>query len=256
MTSNDDPSAPLVALRDVNKIFGDVVAVDGVTADIERCTSTALIGGNGAGKTTLLRLLAGVYRPTTGTAQFADGDLALHRKRIGVMTESTGLHLRLTAWENIRFHARLFGVRDDVSRKKSEALAVQLGLGGALDRRTEGFSRGMRQKTALIRALVHEPELLLLDEPTAGLDVTSARAVRSLIASLVDEGRGVVWSTHDLRAARVCERVMVMHNARLVADGRVDALLEEHDTASMEELYLLLTKEATPEFQAGMEAVA
>ena len=113
----------------------------------------------------------------------------------------------------------------------------------------------MRQKTALIRALVHEPELLLLDEPTAGLDITSARAVRALIASLVDEGRGVVWSTHDLRAARVCERVMVMHNARLVADGRVDALLKEHDTASMEELYLALTKEATPEFQAGMEAV-
>ena len=96
------------------------------------------------------------------------------------------------------FHARLFGMQDDVSRKKSEALAVQLGLGGALDRRTEGFSRGMRQKTALIRALVHEPELLLLDEPTAGLDITSARAVRALIASLVDAGRGVVWSTHDL----------------------------------------------------------
>jgi sodium transport system ATP-binding protein len=253
MTSSDDPSAPLVALRGVSKIFGDIVAVDGVTADIERCTSTALIGGNGAGKTTLLRLLAGVYRPSAGTAQFADGDLTLHRKRIGVMTESTGLHLRLTAWENIRFHARIFGIQDDVSRTRSEALAVQLGLGGALDRRTEGFSRGMRQKTALIRALVHEPELLLLDEPTAGLDITSARAVRSLIASLVDNGRGVVWSTHDLRAARVCERVMVMHNALLVADGSVDALLNDHGTDSLEDLYLDLTSEATPEFQAGME---
>ena len=130
MTSNDDPSAPLVALRDVNKTFGDVVAVDGVTADIERCTSTALIGGNGAGKTTLLRLLAGVYRPTAGTAQFADGDLTLHRKRIGVMTESTGLHLRLTAWENIRFHARLFGMRDDVSRKRAKHWRFNWGLEG------------------------------------------------------------------------------------------------------------------------------
>ena len=254
MTSNDDPSAPLVALRDVNKIFGDVVAVDGVTADIERCTSTALIGGNGAGKTTLLRLLAAFTvrrpeRPSSLTVICAAQKTDWRDDRVN------RLHLRLTAWENIRFHARLFGMQDDVSRKKSEALAVQLGLGGALDRRTEGFSRGMRQKTALIRALVHEPELLLLDEPTAGLDITSARAVRALIASLVDAGRGVVWSTHDLRAARVCERVMVMHNARLVADGRVDALLKEHDTASMEELYLALTKEATPEFQAGMEAV-
>jgi len=253
MTSTSPEQSPLVALRDVNKTFGDIVAVEGITANIERCTSTALIGGNGAGKTTLLRLLAGVYRPTTGTAQFADGDLTLHRRRIGVMTESTGLHLRLTAWENIRFHARLFGMQDEHSRQRSEALAVQLGLGGALDRRTEGFSRGLRQKTALIRALVHEPELLLLDEPTAGLDITSARAVRALIETLVDEGRGVVWSTHDLRAARVCERVMVMHNARLVADGRVNDLLEEHNTQSLEALYLELTSEATPEFQAGME---
>ena len=253
MTSTSPEQSPLVALRDVNKTFGDIVAVEGITANIERCTSTALIGGNGAGKTTLLRLLAGVYRPTTGTAQFADGDLTLHRRRIGVMTESTGLHLRLTAWENIRFHARLFGMQDERSRQRSEALAVQLGLGGALDRRTEGFSRGMRQKTALIRALVHEPELLLLDEPTAGLDITSARAVRALIETLVDEGRGVVWSTHDLRAARVCERVMIMHNARLVADGRVNDLLEEHNTQSLEALYLELTSEATPEFQAGME---
>ena len=255
MTSTSPEHSPLVALRDVNKTFGDIVAVHGLTANIERCTSTALIGGNGADKTTLLRLLAGVYRPTTGTAQFADGDMTQHRRRIGVMTESTGLHLRLTAWENIRFHARLFGMQDERSREKSESLAVQLGLGGALDRRTEGFSRGMRQKTALIRALVHEPELLLLDEPTAGLDITSARAVRALIETLVDEGRGVVWSTHDLRAARVCERVMVMHNARLVADGRVDDLLAEHNSDTLESLYMELTSEVTPEFQAGMEVV-
>ena len=256
MTSSQVDLEPLVTLRGVSKIFGDIVAVEAVTANIERQTSTALIGGNGAGKTTFLRLLAGIYRPTTGTAQFADGDLAQHRRRIGVMTESTGLHLRLTAWENIRFHARLFGMKDDDARRRSEALAARLGLGGALDRRTEGFSRGMRQKTALIRALVHEPELLLLDEPTAGLDITSARAVRALIGSLVDEGRGVVWSTHDLRAARVCERVMVMHNAKLVADGRVEELLNTHRLETLESLYLELTKDITPEFQAGMEVGA
>ncbi|HII18315.1 MAG TPA: ATP-binding cassette domain-containing protein, partial [Candidatus Poseidoniaceae archaeon] len=101
---------PLVTLDKVSKQFGDVHALDGVTTTIDRHTSTALIGGNGAGKTTLLRILAGVYRPSEGSATFADGDLTLHRRRIGVMTESTGLHLRLTAWENIRFHARLFGI--------------------------------------------------------------------------------------------------------------------------------------------------
>ena len=256
MTSGAEDVPPLVALRDVDKRFGDIDALRGITTDIDRFKSTALIGGNGAGKTTLLRILAGVYRPTSGTAKFADGDLTEHRRRIGVMTESTGLHLRLSAWENIRFHARMFGLDDGLARTRSEALAVQLGLGGALDRRTEGFSRGMRQKTALMRALVHEPELLLLDEPTAGLDITSARAVRALIAQLVEEGRGVVWSTHDLRAARVCERVMVMHNGQLVADGHVDALLDAHGTDSLETLYLELTKEATPEFRAGVEVAS
>ncbi|MAI09650.1 MAG: hypothetical protein CMA08_03580 [Euryarchaeota archaeon] len=246
---------PLVTLDNVRKTFGDVVALNRVSAVIDRHTSTALIGGNGAGKTTLLRILAGVYRPSEGTATFADGDLTKHRRRIGVMTESTGLHVRLSAWENIRFHARLFGIEDEEARMKSESLAVQLGLGAALDRRTEGFSRGMRQKTALIRALVHEPELLLLDEPTAGLDITSARAVRALIETLVDEGRGVVWSTHDLSAATVCDRAMVMHNGNLVGDGSVTGLLREHDAESLEALYLMLSDEATPEFKAGMGAI-
>ena len=246
---------PLVTLDKVSKQFGDVHALDGVTTTIDRHTSTALIGGNGAGKTTLLRILAGVYRPSDGSATFADGDLTLHRRRIGVMTESTGLHLRLTAWENIRFHARLFGIDDGLARSRSESLALRLGLGAALDRRTEGFSRGMRQKTALIRSLVHEPELLLLDEPTAGLDITSARAVRALIESLVEDGRGVVWSTHDLTAATICDRAMVMHNGHLVADGQVAQLLVDHDADGLEALYLRLTKEATREFKAGMEVL-
>ncbi|MBD40479.1 MAG: ABC transporter ATP-binding protein [Euryarchaeota archaeon] len=254
MSETSDAMPPLVTLRGVSKRFGDVVALDDVTTDLNRHTSTALIGGNGAGKTTLLRILAGVYRPTEGSATFTEGDLTAHRRKIGVMTESTGLHLRLTAWENIRFHARLFGIDDHVARERSEALAIRLGLGAALDRRTEGFSRGMRQKTALMRALVHEPELLLLDEPTAGLDITSARAVRALIESLVDEGRGVMWSTHDLTAANICGRVMVMHNGRLVADGSLEGVLEEHESDHLEDLYLTLTNEATPEFKAGMEA--
>jgi sodium transport system ATP-binding protein len=254
MAETTDSVPPLVTLRGVSKRFGDVVALDDVTTDLNRHTSTALIGGNGAGKTTLLRILAGVYRPTEGSATFTEGDLTAHRRKIGVMTESTGLHLRLTAWENIRFHARLFGIDDHVARERSEALAIRLGLGAALDRRTEGFSRGMRQKTALMRALVHEPELLLLDEPTAGLDITSARAVRALIESLVDEGRGVMWSTHDLTAANVCGRVMVVHNGRLVADGSLEAVLAKHEAEHLEDLYLTLTNEATPEFKAGMEA--
>ena len=246
---------PLVQLLDVVKTFGSVTALDGVSLDISEGTSTALIGGNGAGKTTLLRILAGVYRPTSGTATLGDGAIVDHRRNIGVMTESTGLHVRLTAWENIRFHARLFDVPDGIARVRTEAIAGPLGMLGALDRRTEGFSRGMRQKTALLRALVHEPALLLLDEPTAGLDITSARAVRQLIEDLVEQGRGVVWSTHDLAAAAVCDQIVLLHNARIVANGVLSDLLEEAGVPDLDALHLHHTVEATREFLEGAELV-
>jgi len=246
----------LARLRAVSKQFGDVLALDGIDIDIHHGVSTALVGGNGAGKTTLLRILAGVYRPSHGTALLGAGDIVDHRRRIGVMTESTGLHVRLTAWENIRFHARLFGVEDSVARRRAEAHAAPLGMLGALDRRTEGFSRGMRQKTALLRALVHEPDLLLLDEPTAGLDITSARAVRSLIEELVAVGRGVIWSTHDLGAASVCDRLVIVHNAKIVADGPLSTLLNEAGVGGIEALHQMHTAEATREFLEGAEVGA
>lgn len=246
----------LASLRSVSKRFGPVVALDAVDLDILHGSSTALIGSNGAGKTTLLRILAGLYRPSEGTAVLGEGNIVDHRRRIGVMTESTGLHVRLTAWENIRFHARLFGVEDGEARRRTERHAGPLGMLGALDRRTEGFSRGMRQKTALMRALVHEPDLLLLDEPTAGLDITSARAVRTLIQSLVEEGRGVVWSTHDLSAATLCDRLVLVHNAKVVANGPLSTLLASSSVADAEALHELHTMEATREFLEGVDVVS
>jgi sodium transport system ATP-binding protein len=114
----------------------------------------------------------------------------------------------------------------------------------------------MRQKTALMRALVHEPDLLLLDEPTAGLDITSARAVRTLIQSLVEEGRGVVWSTHDLSAATLCDRLVLVHNAKVVANGPLSTLLASSSVADAEALHELHTMEATREFLEGVDVVS
>ena len=145
---------PLLHVSDVSKRFGDVVALDQVSLDIYEGDIIGLVGSNGAGKTTLLRLLAGVYRPSSGRVHLADdADVEQARARLGVVPENTGLYARLTAWENIRYHARIHGVPDDLAWKRTRYFAHHLQMEDALSRHTKGFSRGMRQKTALLRAL-------------------------------------------------------------------------------------------------------
>ncbi|MDP6379117.1 MAG: ABC transporter ATP-binding protein, partial [Candidatus Thalassarchaeaceae archaeon] len=170
----------LLSVRDVSKNFGDVEALKSVTLDLNRGDVVGLVGGNGAGKTTLLRLLCGLYKPSVGGVVFIDEGGDEHpvhqvRSNLGVVPESTGLYARLTAWENIRYHSRLNNIPDKQAWNRTVRLARALEIEDELQRPTRGFSRGMRQKTALIRALAHDPEVLLLDEPTGGLDVTSAR---------------------------------------------------------------------------------
>ena len=210
--------APLLSVRGVSKSFGEVHALQEVTLEFNRGDIVGLVGSNGAGKTTLLRLLCGLYRPTIGEVVHHGTDGTEHavdsvRQNLGVVPESTGLYHRLTAWENIRYHSRLSGVDDLQAWNRTVRLARELDIEDALHRSTRGFSRGMRQKTALLRALAHDPDLLLLDEPTAGLDVTSARKVRGLVRMLQQEGRTVIYSTHHLaEAEQVCDRIIVIHN--------------------------------------------
>ena len=242
----DGPMRPsLLSVRGATKRFGDVIALEAIDLDIHEGEIVGLVGSNGAGKTTLLRLLSGVYRPTSGRVVLADGsDVERARSKLGVVPENTGLYSRLTAWENIRYHARIHGVSDDEAWNRTMYFARHLGMVESLSRHTKGFSRGMRQKTALLRALVHAPSVLLLDEPTAGLDVTSARIVRELVGQLGDEGGTVIYSTHQLsEAQRVCNRIVIIHNGQVRADGTPEALLESTGTANLEEAYVVLTKD-------------
>ena len=235
----------LLSVRGATKRFGDVVALEAIDLDIHEGEIVGLVGSNGAGKTTLLRLLSGVYRPTNGRVVLADGsDVERARSKLGVVPENTGLYSRLTAWENIRYHARMHGVSDEEAWNRTMYFARHLGMVESLSRHTKGFSRGMRQKTALLRALVHAPSVLLLDEPTAGLDVTSARIVRELVRQLGEEGGTVIYSTHQLsEAQRVCNRIVIIHNGQVRADGTPEALLESTGTTHLEEAYVVLTKD-------------
>ena len=235
---------PLLTLTGVAKRFDEVEALTHVDLEINSGQVIGLVGGNGAGKTTLLRLMAGVMEPTTGTILFEGQKVSSMRSKLGVVPESTGLYSRLTAWENIRYHSRMYGVPDDIAWNRVSHFANRLDLTDSLSRHTKGFSRGMRQKTALLRALAHGPDILLLDEPTAGLDVTSARTVRSLVGKLRDEGGTVIYSTHHLaEAQQVCDRIVIVHNGTIRADGSPTQLLEQTGQDTLEDAYVALTSD-------------
>ena len=234
----------LLKISSVRKNFNEVIALDDVSFDIKSGEVVGLVGSNGAGKTTLLRLMSGVYRPSSGSVTLGD-DTPVHlmRDHLGVVPESTGLYSRLTAWENIRYHSRLYGIDDSVSWKRTLKFAQSLDMEENLSRYTKGFSRGMRQKTALLRALAHGPKVLLLDEPTAGLDITSARTVRSLVEQIKLEGGTVVYSTHQLfEAQQVCDRIIIIHNGNVMADGSPEQLINDNGCETLEEAYVMLTQ--------------
>jgi len=238
----------LLSVKNVTKTFGTLNALENFSIDIEKGAVIGLVGSNGAGKTTLLRLLCGLYRPNIGNVVFIkDGNeknIDKFREAVGVLPESTGLYHRLTAWENIRYHSRLHGVKDSISWERTLRFSKALSISDDLMRHTRGFSRGMRQKTALLRALAHGPEILLLDEPTAGLDVTSARLVRKLVLQLKEEGGTVIYSTHNLsEAEKVCDRIIILHNGQLRFDGSNEELLLETNTKSLEDAYVKLTSD-------------
>ena len=237
-------SETLLSLVGVGKSFKEVDALTHVDLEIKSGQVIGLVGGNGAGKTTLLRLMAGVMEPSKGTIMFQEKPVSSMRSKLGVVPESTGLYSRLTAWENIRYHSRIYGIDDEVAWNRVNHFAGMLDITDALSRHTKGFSRGMRQKTALLRALAHGPDILLLDEPTAGLDVTSARTVRRLVGQLRDEGGTVIYSTHHLaEAQQVCDRIVIVHNGTIRADGSPDELLLETGQESLEEDYVSLTSD-------------
>ena len=252
-------SDKIVSVEGLSKSFGKIMALDSVSFDLNKGDVVGLVGGNGAGKTTLLRLLSGLYRPTNGSITFHNEEghnspAQTMRHRFGVVPEATGLYHRLTAWENIRYHARLHGVHDDVAWSRVSKFAEALNFSDSLSRHTRGFSKGMRQKTALLRALVHGPDILLLDEPTAGLDVTSARMVRKLVSKLKEEGGTVIYSTHNLaEAQQVCDRILIVHNGQLRADGTPDDLISSAEGENLEDAYVILTSDSARQDYSDLE---
>jgi ABC-2 type transport system ATP-binding protein len=219
----------MITAQGLTRRFGDLVAVDGLDLQVQKGEIFGFLGPNGAGKTTTVRMLAALIAPTSGEATVAGRRLGTEnreiRGRVGVLTETPGLYRRLSAWDNLVFFARLYGVAEPATQ--TEKYLKLFELWDRRDAAAGSYSKGMRQKLAIARALLHEPEILFLDEPTASLDPESAKVVRDLIESLRSEERTIFLCTHNLSEAdRLCDRV-ALFNQRLITVGDPQELREK-----------------------------
>lgn len=227
---------------------GAIVAVDGVTLECGRGEVFGVLGPNGAGKTTLLRMLGTILQPTSGTAQVAGYDIVSRsrevRANIGYLSGSTAPYDRLTPREMLAYFGALHGMDDGLIADRTRQAFDNLDMHEFADRRCERLSTGQRQKVNIARATLHQPPVLFLDEPTAGLDVLASRTVIRFIRMCRDEGRTVVFSTHIMSEVEsLCDRIAVIHHGRLAAMGAMADLRARAGSGSFEQVFLRLIGE-------------
>jgi ABC-2 type transport system ATP-binding protein len=220
---------PIIEIKDLRRAFGDIHAVDGLTFDIQSGEVFGLLGPNGAGKTTTVRLLNGILPPSGGTVRVFGVNPAEQgeqvRKRTGVLTETSSLYERLSAKENLEFYGTLAEIPEATLEGRVQEMLEFFELETRAGDKVETYSKGMKQRLALARALLHQPPLLFLDEPTSGLDPEAAQQVNTLIESLSHKGQTIILCTHNLtEAERLCDRVAVMNKGRALALGSLSDL--------------------------------
>ena len=226
-----------------DKKRGLIHAVEDVSFTCQPGQIYGLLGANGAGKTTTLRMLATLLQPTSGSATLAGHDVATAadavRANVGFLAASTALYGRLTAREMIRYFGQLNGLGDAAIRARIKVLADELDMHDFLDRRCEKFSTGMKQKTSIARTLIHDPAVMIFDEPTLGLDVMTARAIVKFVRDCRDRGKTVIYSTHIMsEVEKLCDVVGIIHDGRLVAEGTLAGLRARFGEQDLEEVFV------------------
>lgn len=237
---------PAVATVAMRKVFGSLVAVDSLDLTIARGTVFGLLGSNGCGKTTTIRMLCGLLTPSAGKASVIGLDVGTQgeaiRKRIGYMCQKFGLYDDLTVRENLLFYASIYGLRREALKNRTEELLVELRLTKRVDQLVGTLSGGWKQRVALACATAHHPELVFLDEPTAGVDPAARRLFWELIYQLAGAGTTIVVTTHYMDEAARCQRLGFMSKGRLIANGTQEEILQQFGQPSVEEVFIELQR--------------
>lgn len=238
----------MIATDKLSKLFrdrkrGEVRAVDKVSFQCQPAQIYGLLGANGAGKTTTLRMLATILQPTGGTARVAGFDIQREpekvRANVGFLSTATALYGRLTARETVEYFGRLNGMNGDALRRRVDELMALLEIGEFADGRCDKLSTGMKQKVSIARTLVHDPPVMIFDEPTIGLDVMAARTIVRFIRECRDRGKTVIFSSHVMsEVEKLCDRIGIIHNGRLLTEGTLPELRERSGQTDLEEIFV------------------
>lgn len=238
----------MIHIQELTKQFYEkkkyVTALKHVSLKVEVGEVLGLLGENGAGKTTLLRSIATLVQPSSGEIQVDGFDTVKEsdevKKRLGVLFGSeTGLYDRLTARENLEYFASLYGLGTHETKVRIEKLAKTFGMRDYLDRRVGSFSKGMRQKVAIARTILHDPDIILFDEPTTGLDITSSSVFRQLVHQLKGEGKTIIFSSHYVEEiTTLCDRVAMIHKGELVYEGTLEELYREENNQDLNYIFM------------------
>jgi sodium transport system ATP-binding protein len=238
----------MIEARGLSKQFhdkkrGKISAVDDVSFSCQPGRIYGLLGANGAGKTTTLRMLATILEPTAGTALVCGHDIVEHpekvRASVGFLSTATALYPRLTAQEMVEYFGRLNGLDEATLRNRVDDIFRRLDMDCFRDRRCDKLSTGMKQKTSIARTLVHDPPVMIFDEPTLGLDIMSARTIVAFIRECRDHGKTVIFSTHVMsEVEKLCDVIGVIHNGRLLTEGTLEELRETYQENDLEEIFV------------------
>ncbi|MEA1937245.1 MAG: ATP-binding cassette domain-containing protein [Patescibacteria group bacterium] len=237
----------ILSVKNLTKQFKNFKAIDEVSFTVEDGEIFGLLGPNGAGKTTIIRIIATVLAPTEGTAEILGFDVVKNpeevRKNIGVLTTDIGVYERFSGRENLQYFGELYGLSKEKLEERINELSDLLEMRDFIDRRAGKYSTGMKQKLAIARSVIHNPKIIIFDEPTAGLDVLASQTVLNFMRRAQKPGGCVIFSTHQMNdAEKLCDRVVIVHKGKVIANDTIDVLKNKTGARNLEDVFMRLMR--------------